>query len=255
MSGKVLVLGDSHALALAKAHEVRSEPTPGSEGIQFDINWLAKKDGSRGDLPLADALERVLLLESDDMLVLSILGTFHNIFGMLQHEQPFDFFSRGDETMTPAEGRLVVPENALWDTFRENNERNGSMAVLRSKGRGSVYHLATPPPKEDSAFIMARATRYNGRLLVEAGLNLASIRLKLWKLEMRVLAQLFTEWNIHLVLPPPEAQTADGFLKPEYYGRDATHANAAYGELVLRQLEAAATASSPAKESVGGRLE
>jgi hypothetical protein len=38
-------------------------------------------------------------------------------------------------------------------------------------------------------------------------------------------------------------------LKPEYYKNDATHANAAYGELALRQLEAVAVATSPAKET------
>lgn len=249
-SRKVLVVGDSHTRALAKAHEARSERTPRPEGIQFDINWLAKRDGSRGDLPLADALERASLLQGDDMMVISVLGTLHNVFGLLQHEQPFDLFSRDDEAMTLAEGRLVVPENALWDMFREANERNGSIAALRSKARCRVYHLATPPPKEDSEFIMARTARYHERSIAEAGVNLASIRLKLWKLEMRVLAQLFTEWNVHLVLPPAEAQTAHGFLKPDYYANDATHASAAYGELVLRQLEAAAAAISPVEESV-----
>ena len=90
---------------------------------------------------------------------------------------------------------------------------------------------------------------YRARLVAEAGVNRAATRLKLWKLEMRVLAYLCAEWTIQLLLPPAEAQTAEGFLKPEYYANDATHANAAYGELVLRQLEAVAVAISPVQET------
>ncbi len=245
---KILVVGDSHTRALAKAHEARAARELKSEGLEFDINWLRNADGSRGDLEMADALERAASLQANDMFVISILGTLHNVFGLLEHEKPFDLFSRGDETLSLAEGRVVVPENALWDMLKSNSERNKRIVDLRDKASCPAYHLATPPPKEDSGFIMARAARYHERLVAEAGVNLASTRLKLWKLEMRVLAHLCAEWTVQLVLPPAEAQTPEGFLRPEYYANDATHANAGYGELVLRQLEAVAEAKSPIKE-------
>jgi hypothetical protein len=246
---KVLVLGDSHTQALAKAHAARAGRQPKSNDVLFDINWLAKPDKSRGDLPLADALERTASLQPDDVMVISIAGALHNGLGLLQHEKPFDLFTRGDETMTLAEGCVVVPENALWDMFKVMAEPNKKIAALRDKARCRVYHLATPPPKEDGGFIMARVVRYRDRLVAEAGVNPAATRLKLWKLEMRVLAHLCAEWTMQLLLPPAEAQTTEGFLKPEYYANDATHANAAYGELVLRQLEAVAEAISPVKET------
>lgn len=246
---KVLVVGDSHTQALAKAHEGRAGRQPKSDDVLFDINWLAKADKSRGNLPLADAFERTASLEPDDMMVISIAGALHNGVGLLQHETPFDFFTRGDENMTLAKGCVVVPENALSDMLKVMAQPNKKIAALRAKARCPVYHLATPPPKEDGAFIMARMTRYRERLVAEAGVNHAATRLKFWKLEMRVLAHLCAEWTMHLVLPPVEAQTPEGFLKPEYYADDATHANAGYGELVLRQLEAVAGATALAKET------
>lgn len=246
---KVLVVGDSHTQALAKAHAARGGRQPTSDDVRFDVNWLAIPPKNRGNLPLADALERTASLQADDVMVVSFAGTLHNGVGLLQHEQPFDFFSRGDETMTLVEGCVVVPENALWDMFKDMAERHKKIARLREKARCRVYHLATPPPKGDDAFIKARMTRYRERSVAEAGLNHAATRLKLWKLEMRVLAHLCGEWSMQLLLPPAETQTTEGFLKPEYYGNDATHANAAYGELVLRQLEAVAAAISPVKET------
>ena len=182
-------------------------------------------------------------------MVISIAGTLHNVLGLLEHEKPFDFFTRGDETMTLAEGRVVVPQNTLWDTFKGMADPKHRIVALRDEACCRVYHLATPPPKEDGEFIRARVARYRDRLVAEAGVNPAATRLKLWKLEMRVLADLCAELNMHLLLSPAEAQTPAGFLKPEYYGKDATHANDAYGELVLRQLEAVAEATPHAKET------
>ncbi|HEX2873516.1 MAG TPA: hypothetical protein VHP33_19795 [Polyangiaceae bacterium] len=246
---KVLVVGDSHTQALAKAHGARAGRQLKSDDVLFEINWLAKPDNSRGDLPFADALDRAASLGPDDVLVISVAGALHNGIGLLRHEKPFDFFTRDDETMTPAEGCVVVPENALWDTFKIMAEPNKKITGLRAKARCPAYHLATPPPKEDNDFIMARVTRYRDRLVAEAGVNAAATRLKLWKLEMRVLAHLCDQWSIRLLLPPAEAQTAEGFLKPEYWANDATHANAAYGELVLRQLEAVVRAASRVQET------
>ena len=236
----VLVLGDSHTQALAKAYEARAERQPESDDIQFDIHWLAKRkqDRSVGDLELPEALERATHLQPHDVMAISVAGTQHNILGLLQHDQPFDLFTRGEE-MTLAEGRVVVPEKALWDAFK-GAAPTKKIVALRGKARCAAYHLATPPPKQDGEFISARVARYRDRVVAQAGVNPAATRLKLWKLEMRVIAHLCAEWNMHLVLPPVEAQTPEGFLKPEYYGDDATHANAGYGELVLRQLEAVA---------------
>jgi hypothetical protein len=246
---KVLVVGDSHTQALAKAYAARAGGQAKSGDVVFDINWIAKADKSRGDLPWADALERATSLRPGDALVISIAGALHNGLGLLRHEKPFDVFAPGDESMTLAEGCLVVPEHALWDVFKVMTEPNKKIAALRNKARCRAYHLATPPPKEDGGFITARITRYRDRLVAEAGVNHAATRLKLWKLEMRVLAHLCSQWSIQLLLPPAETQTTEGFLKPEYYADDATHANAAYGELVLRQLEAVADVIAPVKET------
>ncbi len=245
---KVLVLGDSHTQALAQAHEARTA----QGAVQFDINWLAKRDGERprGNLEMADALERAALLQPGDIIAISILGTLHNIYGLLRHEQPFDVFDTGDETMALEEGCSVVPEKALWDMFKDTSEQyRKKTAALRSRAGCHVYHLATPPPKEDNEFIASRIKRYRGRSAAEAGVNHPSTRLKLWRLEMRVLAELCAEWTVRFLPAPAEAQTPDGFLKPEGYANDATHANAAYGELVLRQLEAVAEATSTARET------
>jgi hypothetical protein len=37
---------------------------------------------------------------------------------------------------------------------------------------------------------------------------------------------------------PPPSTTEGGFLRPEYFAPDTTHANQLYGEVILRLVEA-----------------
>ena len=76
------------------------------------------------------------------------------------------------------------------------------------------------------------------------GVERPETRLKLWLLE----AQLMTEWAESLgagfLAPPAAASDEDGFLGENYYSDDVTHANAAYGALVLDQVAAILERSS-----------
>jgi hypothetical protein len=63
------------------------------------------------------------------------------------------------------------------------------------------------------------------------------LRYKIWRLHSRIVAERCSELGIAFLPAPRETQDAQGFLRPEFAG-DATHGNEAYGEAVIRQLEA-----------------
>lgn len=230
-------MGDSHTQALRKAQVAR--PADDRGNVHFDINWLltTKGDKTRGTLPREEAKIMAASLNPSDVVVLTIAGTLHNIFGLLRHEQPFDMFDLEEKETSLLDGTMLIPEKVLWDMFYTTAGKNKQIMALRDGASCPVYHLSTPPPKKDNQYIEARVVRYRERQVSEVGINSPCTRLKLWKLEMRVLKQLCTEWGMLLLPPPAGSQTAEGYLKHEFYADDATHANAAYGELVLQQLE------------------
>ena len=84
---RVLIIGTSHTRAISDAlieqHVER--------GADMGAHWLQQEQAGRsvGDLSFQEALETVAALESDDLFVLSIYGTLHNVFGLLVHEYPF----------------------------------------------------------------------------------------------------------------------------------------------------------------------
>jgi len=232
----VLVIGDSHTRALSLAAS-----SIDSQGVDLEIRWLmVEKDGaSRGDLPMDEALRKVKALGEGDLLVLSILGTLHNIYGLLRHEQPFWVCGDGAaETVPP--GCEVIPRQAVRALFRHQIHKNKRVRQLLDECCARKAFLMTPPPKGDAGFIESRISKYRDRLVSEAGVTEREVRLRLWQLEAQEVGDYACSKEATLISPPARCLDVDGFLAADYYGPDATHANAEYGRCVLEELVALA---------------
>ncbi len=113
------------------------------------------------------------------------------------------------------------------------------LSAVRAATKKAVYHLGVPPPKEDEAHIRRRVEgHFRERMNSGQPLTKASIRAKLWRLQRQVILDFCESSKIEYVPVPAIAKDVNDFLKPEYYAADATHANAAYGVLVLDQIAA-----------------
>ncbi|MBC7803467.1 MAG: hypothetical protein H7Y16_06270 [Candidatus Parcubacteria bacterium] len=239
---QVLIFGDSHVQAMRRAGKIIS---PDGLRAGFSAKLLSRiKNGAQiGDVSLEAAVEMVSALAPDDLVASAIGGNQHSVFGLIQHSVPFDVFEPGDETATISEDARCIPQGILWDFFEGKlRESDGPRIVqLRRAARCAVCHIVPPPPKRDEAHILRhQETHFIEAGIREKGVSPAALRLKLWRLQLRVLRKLCEDWEVGLLPPPPEALCAEGFLKPEYYAGDSTHANQAYGRLVLLQLDSIA---------------
>lgn len=231
MARRILVVGYSHvdALERAKAGDSRFD--------NIEICWLMSKSGiGRHSLEHVD--ERIAALRSEDLLVFAILGTLHNIQGLLRPEIPFDFFYPPSSSILA--DSAVVPVAALRDHFDKLIGGNKLVASLAASAPCNATHLAAPPVKGEDDWIYANAHKYRGSSIRDVGLNPARLRAKLWRLEMDCIARRLKELKIDFLPPPDEAINGDDFLRRPFYGPDVTHANRDYGQLVLRDLLALA---------------
>lgn len=232
---KIFIFGDSHTRAL---NEALGDYIPLNPDIEFYIHWLLKeKNGSvRGDLRYEDALDIAQGLGEEDLLVVSLLGTGHNIYGLLEHDIPF-FLSLENKKNNEIKNRQLIPENLALDMFIGFCNKNKRIIELKARSRSKVIHLMTPPPKFDNDYIKSKTNRDRDKMVGEYDINPPGLRLQLWKVEMKALEMFCAQNSITLIPPPSSSITSEGFLDKKYWGGDATHANALYGQLVLKQLE------------------
>jgi len=248
--GRILVLGDSHTGALEQANRKRASSDKSRISV---LRFLkVKNEKEIGDISLEAAVSMVAAATPDDLIASTIGGSLHQVVGLVQHPVAFDFSEPGNQTCPASQPCVLIPYRTMWEFFERSLRRNDGqrMKTLGDAAGRPIYHLLSPPPKESTPHILqSNEGAFEKAGIATRGVTPAAIRLKLWRLQCAVLRSLCTEWGVHLLPPPEGTQTPEGFLKPEYYKNDATHANADYGELVLRQLEAAAEATASAKET------
>lgn len=237
MTRKIMIVGDSHTDAIKRAIKLRK----GAFTHEISAQRFSKiKNGEPfGDISLEDVEAVAGQLDPSDLLVSTVGGNQHQVFGLIQHPQPFDFHLP-DTALPMQSGSETIPYRVLWDVFSSGlRGRDGAtLRRLRAATQCRLVHLTPPPPKEDEAHILRRfETHFAKHGLAEQGVTAAPVRLKLWHLQVRALQELCAEIGITLLPPPAGTQTEDGYLKPTYYADDATHANGDYGILVLLQLE------------------
>jgi len=248
---RILVIGDSHCQALLQACHERSGP----EGpVRVMVRRLARvKNGKKiGDISYRRALWLVRMLGPDDVLISMLGGNAYNIIGLVQHPEPFEVFETW-ETGPPARPARVIPQRAMLDLLETHlcDHEATRLARLRAAARCRVFHVDPPPPKADLGHLVKHETEFVKAGIDQTGVSSAALRLTLWHLQCRLMRKLCSEIGIGAVEPPREAIDENGFLGQRFYAKDATHANGAYGELVLRMLERLALDSLPGSSGKG----
>jgi hypothetical protein len=193
-----------------------------------------------GDTTFEEFLDIARSLRPTDVLVSVIGGNQHAVVSTIQHPQPFDFIMPGQDVQAVDGEAQLIPYRTLYDYFMIGiHQRDGkSLEALRAATNARIVHLQSPPPKADNAFIQANHdTQFQAQGISNLGVSAPELRLKFWHLQNLALAELCKELDIELLPPPPMACDAEGFLAPPFYAKDATHANADYGDLVVMQLE------------------
>lgn len=230
----IFIFGDSHTRALLRSFQ-RSEYTS-HPLLTFDIHWLisekrVQQGVSVGDMTGKEAIEIAKTLDADDLVVMTVLGGAHNRVALLKSRPPFTLASALENEHHDG---ILIPEAAMYDLLSDFIGGSGIIKKVASETPARLYHLAAPPPKGDTNYVLDRARRSLG----EIDINPPRVRGRMWQLEMRAVQDLCRVYGIDFVPVPAGATTDDGlFLRPEYYAADVTHANPAYGLLVLKQLE------------------
>jgi hypothetical protein len=234
---RISVFGDSHSVALLRAQQY-GKRTHQYENIR--VNRLRKeKDGkSIGDTSLAEFCREIGLFGPEDFVFSAVGGNQYAIVSTVRPPVDYDILCSPTDQVA-GENLQLVPFRALHGFIESGVQETVGpvLRTLRKSTKAQVYHLIPPPPKEDNDFIVAHAEGYFAdEGLRNFGATRPELRLKCWKVQLRSLTALCQELDIITVMPPAKALTSGGFLAPEFYANDVTHANRRYGEAVFKQI-------------------
>ena len=219
---EVLVLGESHSTAISRAIPDDLQ----DKFIGIDVRKGA--DSSKVNDSLFQGIE-------PQKLVLAFGGTEHNIIGLVEAEQNFDFVWPAFDDFDHQ--RCLVPASALEELIRYRLESSLLRALhVRRQFRCAAFALAPPPPFR-AIDEKARLPSAFGDLLA-LGITPATIRRKFYSVQCQVMRETYARHEIAFLEAPAKSMDAEGYLHRKLWNRDPTHGNPAYGELVLKHLEA-----------------
>ncbi len=240
---RIMIVGDSHIYAIKAALTKVADQHPTFEFSALRLS--TEKNGQTiGDIDLAGLLSTAAELENSDALVTTLRGNQYNTMGLMRHPRPFDIRVPGFPDLPDGSYEELIPYATAY-AYMSDSLRRGygkQLTRLAKVSSAPILCLSVPSPKEDEAHIMNGAeTYFRNAGIGDIGVSPAPLRLKLWELQSRALAEFCSELNITFLANPSGTRDAAGYLDRSYYADDATHANAAYGGLVLAQVAAALT--------------
>ncbi|MGD1039064.1 MAG: hypothetical protein ABR878_18295 [Roseiarcus sp.] len=199
-----------------------------------------------GPWPRNDAYwEKLIAQANGNRIALVWGGNEHNSCYLFDASYQFDFRSRH---VTKIMNRLqIVAQSTIRKKFWDLSIRDLSrfLANLTKSYPSRIVLLGTPPPKKDNEALkkllaaephfLEWAAQIGGGI-DQVKLTAPHIRLKLWYVLQDLLAEEAGKVAGSFVRVPVETQDEEGFLKPEFSAHDVTHANEAYGALMLAKL-------------------
>jgi len=172
-------------------------------------------------------------------------GNEHNLNYFFQSRQPFDFVSRHVSSL--AYSFNIIPRRKVRERFNTSglDKLRSVLADLAKSSVGSISVIGTPPPKKDNEQlrkilinepVFLEWIKFMGEDLDTVKITPPHVRLKLWYLLQEMLEESAHEVGGKFIPVLAEAQDEAGYLRPEYWYHDVTHANRLYGGLMLRRV-------------------
>lgn len=245
MNRAILVIGQSHVGAVRAAAKARREADPDRLRTRvihtIEPQYAPEIEGEGDDARFTPALVDTIRDQIDrhaPLVASASGGNVHNGFALIRHPRPYDFLLSGEDGPPLAVDTEPVTEGLVHAALEAGLVRDRiRLREIVRLGR-DVVQIESPPPLADGAAIAAQADAYfRNRGIAELGVAPAGLRYKIWRLHSRIVAGYCRDLGMAFLPVPPEVQDERGFLRPDFAG-DATHGNQAYGEAVIRALEA-----------------
>jgi hypothetical protein len=249
-----VIIGDSHYAAIANAAQNSLAFAPDTRGCdliffdawKYSLNYpftVEAGDQSVLNPQLADWIT-ILAGNYDRIQLFSLMGGgHHQALTLLDNGHPIEVILPAQPNLPVRDDATLLSHDFVKDIFLQLIASSFKvMECLRRAFPDLPYsQIECPPANGDNIFIRGHLGRYFEDNFPPEQLERLSTpaqRYKFWVLQSEMYADKCAELGIDYMRVPESAIGDDGFLKPEHYGQDSTHANADYGRVILDSIEA-----------------
>jgi hypothetical protein len=238
MRQRYLAIGNSHTLALMAAWA--NSPSTAIELDFVRLHTAATPDPKTVQLVQGGALNPRLVQQINafgpSRLLLLLDGNTHNIFGLVQHPEPFDFVLAEQPDLPLVKGAKIIPAGAVRAEL-EARLYGGGMSLLRKTfATMPMTQVESPPPIPSEAHIRQHPGIF-AEAIARRGVAPATLRYKLWRLHSSIVKDMCARSHVGFLPGPLATQDAQGMMRQECWNPDPTHGNARYGAQVIAQIE------------------
>ncbi|HVB18636.1 MAG TPA: hypothetical protein VNF04_19070 [Stellaceae bacterium] len=223
MTDPIIIAGHSHVGALigrATKGDCFLQPVEGHERIF----------GLQGPFPRTLNYWRALKrFAPGHSIALLWGGNQHNTLFLVEQPLRFDLLPRALQSLPVDEDAVIVPETLVRAKFRTllGDRHEGGLhdlfTDLKAQTRSRIALVGTPPPPVSNSHR-------------QVGLTPPAIRLKLWHVLKEIYQEEAERYGVEFIAIPDNVTDESGFLKQEFWTEDVTHANPAYGRVMLDRL-------------------
>ena len=243
---RLLIAGHSHTVALVGPGLA---PAPEVQAVSGRSNLLHLA----GPWPRDTVYFAHLIHEAANVTSAVLFGgNEHNAHFLFQTERRFDFVPSNDPGSAFDPDAELVPKAMIRAKYALTLSTLAfTLGKMRKRPGARVAVIGTPPPKADQDYLreilatepdlVARAAA-TGIDLRKVEISSYALRFKLWSLLQDCLRRIAEAEDCRFVRVPETVYTVDDGLGRAYWAPDLSHANDAYGEIMLghvrRELEA-----------------
>jgi hypothetical protein len=246
---KVVAIGHSHLGALAAAYAnpgLRGERSFELSSYQFlrsDRAHIVHEDGKGWRYHPEIEKEVLALLDTvkPDAVTILLQGEQAVLAGLVPSVRPYDFFFPSEIGYVPDPTCEIIPFSIVFEVCKDRFRLIADFLDLIGKSLpDNCFALGPPPLVGDRDFILNTKYRHGeiASHIEQYGLPSTVWRLRVWEVHMMALRSIYRERGIRFLEPPMTSCSAEGCLNAAFRG-DVFHANAAYGQLLLAQIDEA----------------
>lgn len=233
-------LGHSHIVALAKgAYSLIAKGVDLAEPTTCTFHYLYD-DPFDPPFEAGGAMNPNILRAASEgaprFILASMGGNEHNVLSVQQASPRFDFVLGENPGLPLDRSAEILTESLVRETLRSwMREKTDVLGALRAATALPIYQVEPPPPLP-RAHVLAYPKELFRSIVDRRTMAPDILRYKMWRAQCSVYREICADCGVEYVATPPQTIDGTGMLAGPWCGPDATHANEAFGELMVREV-------------------